>query len=387
MKFIVSLSDFQNTLQKVLPAIPRKSTLPVLEHLYFKLNGPMLEIIATDQDITIKTTLSVVGEIDGAILVPGRKLNDIVKALDYDGDIIFSSDDETFDTVISTNSGSYKMKGLSHEEYLNIPELFKESSSNDNPNIPDEAIFLKRDDIMKIANKTVFAVSKDEFRPAMNGVFFQFLGDKLNAVSTDSFRMVKINLEDPDYTFPADLNLIIPARSLDVLKKIDEDVNMSIIGNADKTTHVRFEIGSTVFVSKVIDEKFPPYEAVIPEFNKFYTVFNQKEFISALKRVSIFSSSISHQVRLHIADNKINLIAIDEDSGAKGQDTIECEYQGDEIEMAFNHRYLDEVLQNLDLDAEELFIKMSFTDSAKPVIIEPTKLDNNILMLIMPVRL
>ena len=393
MKFSAKLSDFQTCLQKALPAMPRKSTLPVLEHLHFSLKNNALQVIATDQDVTIMTGMDVEGRLDGSILVPGRRISEIIKALGIGGNIEFSTNDDNYEITINSDSGKYTMKGLDHMEYLNIPELFDsekpEYTDPDNINKQDSVLSVEftKEEIKKCAEKTVFAVSNDEFRPAMNGVFFQFRSTYVNAVSTDSFRLVRAVVRSENAVYPEELDLIIPARSMDVLKKVDQDVKMSVIQIGEKITHVRFDIGDTIFISKLIDEKFPPWESVIPANNDLTAMFNQKDFLTAIKRVSIFTSVISHQIRVILEDNEIKITGEDEELGSQAKETIKCDYMGERFEIAFNYKYFEEAIQNLDGITEDNMLVMSFSEPTRPVILKPNNDLDDLLMLIMPVRI
>lgn len=399
MKFTTALSEFQSILQKTLPAIPKKSTLPVLEHLHFSLSDDKLRIIATDQDITIMSNLKVNGTDDGSVLVPGRRISEIAKALSNSGEIEFSTKEDSFDITIKTANGKYGMKGLNPEEYLDLPELFdSEKPKFDKPedlqptdgtiDVGDKvpAAYLKKSDISKIASKTVFAVSTDEFRPAMNGVLFQFRETYINAVATDSFRLVKATLSSEKALFPNDLDLIIPARAVDILKKIDNDLVMSFIETNGKITHTRFDVGDTVFISKLIDEKFPPYESVIPKENPINVKISQKELIAAIKRVSIFTSEISLQVRIVLENDQLKVTGEDEETGANADEVITCDYQGEQFMIGFNHKYLEEALQNIETsDDDEITVLLS--EPTRPALIKPGTEKDDLLMLIMPVRL
>ncbi|MFC2130006.1 DNA polymerase III subunit beta [Bacteroidota bacterium] len=395
MKFKVALSTFQIGLQKVVPALPRKSTLPVLEHIHFSLNDDVLQIIATDQDITIQTTVNVEGEMGGEILVPGRRLIEMVKALGTEGALDFSTNDDNYEITIQTKNpvGRYSMKGLSHTEFLRIPELVESAKPNVDENgvlIKGEnklAAFFKQEDITKIATKTVYAVSTDEFRPAMNGVFFQFRENYLNAVATDSFRLVKAVLKHEQTEYPKDLDIIMPARAMEVLKKVDGDLIMSFIDSRGKKTHARFDFGDSVFISRLIDENFPPYESVIPEDSEFKVLLNQSELLAAVNRVSILTSEISHQIRVHLENNTFTVLGEDEETGAHAVETLNCDYTGNHFEIAFNSRYLKDAVENLGGETKDDLIEIRFTEQNRPVILKPNIESEDLLMLIMPVRL
>ncbi len=400
MQFSAPLLDFQKLLQRVMPAIPPKSTLPVLEHLNFKISDGNLTVIATDQDITIMSSMPVSMPMDledvnqnkeFSVLVPARKINDIIKALEPKGKFDFVCDLDNFEINIKTEKGKYNMKGLDPNEYLDLPELFESQKPdieklNELPEDAFTAVFTETD-LRRLAERAVFAVSTDEFRPAMTGVLFQFRKSYVNAVATDSYRLARATSFADKFLYPEDYDLIIPARMVDMLKKVDAQTLMSLIESNNKVTHVRFDFGSTVIISRIINEKFPPYEAVIPVDNNLIVNIDLKELLSATKRVSIFANTVSKQVKMHIMDNLLTLHSEDEDSGYQGSEDVACEYNGPEINIAFNFKFLEEVLQNIPSDeTENNVIRMFFSELNKPVLLKPIAENDTLLMLIMPVR-
>ena len=368
MKFTANLTEFHRALMKTIPAIPRKSTLPILEHIHLTLNENELQIIGTDQDIIIMTKLVVNGEESGSVLVPGKKLSDIVKALKQEGTIELSTKENSFDIKLKTAFGKYGLKGIDPEEYLYLPELFESERPNIHEYVegesekPANVAFFKRNNIQYLADKTVFAVSTDEFRPSMNGVYFQFSENTVNAVATDSFRLsiAKIHSEKGEY--PSDLNIIIPTRAADLLKRVEDDVILSIIETRNKYTHARFDIGDSVIISRLIEEKFPAYETVIPRNNDLVLVINRNDFLLAIRRVAILTSTISNQIRLKITDKELFIIGEDQDTGSEAIDIVPCDFNGKELEIAFNHKYLDDALMNLEGDSATPTILMSFSE-------------------------
>jgi DNA polymerase-3 subunit beta len=395
MKFSAPLSEFHKTLQKTLPAIPPKSTIQVLEHLSMRLEGSKLNIIGTDQDITIMSTLEVTGETDGSILVPAKKLNEIVKALGTKGTFEFTASDDSFDITIVTSKGKYGMKGLNPDDYLDLPELFDSEKPEINNEMDSGTIevgtpsaqFLK-DDIVRLADKTVMAVSTDEFRPAMTGVLFQFRENYVNAVSTDSFRLVKAVVRSEKADFPQEFDVIIPAKSVELLRKSDKDVEMSVIESNGKVSHLRFDYGNTIFITRVINEKFSPYESVIPTDNPFYAIVDKGEIEEAIKRVSIFTSTFSKQVKFKFDRNVLTISGEEEETGNQAVEQINCDYIGDPLNIGFNYKYFEEALNNIhDEETEDNLVKLSFSEPSKPALLSSTKEDDDLLMLIMPVRI
>ncbi len=390
MKFTVSLAEFSKVLNKVLPAIPRKSTLPVLEHLHFTLQDGQLDIVATDQDIIIKVGITVMGIDNGAVLVPARRLSEIVKALDSIGSIDFENDPYNFDIKISTSVGTYDMKGLDPDEYLHLPELFDSEKPNlDNLEInPDKNIAVfKPHEISRLTNTTAFAVSTDEFRAAMTGVLFQFRGSFINAVATDSFRLVRVKLESEEVIYPEEFDVIIPARAIDYLKKVDSDVIMSSIDSYGKITHLRFDIQDLVFITRIIDERYPPYETVVPQYNDKILKVSRKEFTSSVKRISIFTNQISNQIRIEVFANELVISAEDEDSGAKAIERLNCDFNSEEIILGFNYKYLEDALTHLEPNPDDGdYIYFHIGEAVKPILLYTAPEEKDVLMLLMPVR-
>lgn len=395
MKFTVELKELNHALQKVSPALPRKSTIPALEHFYFILTDDQLKIIATDQNITIMNQISVNPIEGGKVLVPGKRLTDIIKALDENKEITFSSNPETFTITLKSSYGKYTMKGLDPEDYLDLPELFHSQKPNIgnlvaplSPEVKLQAAVISAKKLVWCADRTVFCVSKDDFKPAMTGVYFQFQGEKLNFVSTDSFRLTCATVQKSSgNVFPDNLSVIIPARTVELLKKVTDDVIISFIKTDESISHTRFDFSDVVLITRVIDETFPKYESVIPTSNNLTLKINKKEILSALRRVSLFSNINSKQVKLEIQPDNLTLSTEDEESGSQGQETIPCEFNGSDFLIGFNYEFLAEAIENCVIEEESENVLLSFSEPTRPVLIRPENDQGNLIMLLMPIRL
>lgn len=393
MKFSADVQELKKVVSRVMPAIPPKSTLPVLEHIYVKLEGDNLTLISTDQDITIMSSVQVTGEEDGKVLLPARKLNEFLKVPGLAGEVKFDIDMELFNVGITTSTGSYKMKGMDEDEYLKLPELVETKKPEWNGESFDgdytdghKPAFIDRQSIITLCQKTSFAVSGDEFRPSMTGVFFQFNEDQLNVVATDSYRLVRATYTPKNPNLPAELSVIIPPKSIDLLKSVDDDVIISFLVSKEKVTHIRIDFGTTVVVSKIITEKFPPYESVIPSGNTLVSIFDRDEILTAIKRVSYFSNSISKQVRVKFEENLTTIVGNDEEIGTSGTEKINCQYSGEPIEIGFNFKYLEDAINNIDKTDENL-VYVTFSDPLKPILVLPDENGKELLNLIMPVKI
>ncbi len=368
MKFSISLGDFQKAMQRVLPAIPPRSTLPVLEHVHCTATSTGLELIASDQEMTISTQVPCMVEEQGTVLIPARKLHDLLRSLGQEGALLIDIN-SNLDITFRTTGGSFTMKGMDSADYPQQP-VFPEG----------EHALLSATDAMKIANRTMFAVSDDEYRPAMTGVLFQFRGNHVIGVSTDSYRLARVIVRGEH--FPDDLDVIIPSRAMDVLRKVDSNVDMSVT-----RTHARFAMSDTTVITRIIDERFPPYENVIPVDNDKIAIVNQKDLASVIKRVALFTSSTSRQIKITLTPNRVHVHGEDDETGSNADESTVCEFSGaDAFEIGFNHRYLEEALQQLSGD-ESGMVRLSFSSPNRAVLIEPTGENSDILILVMPVRL
>lgn len=382
MKFSAFISPLQSAINKTIPAIPAKSTLPILEHFEFRLNGDTLTITATDQDISIRSTLTVSGSIDGSILVPARKFNDIIKSLHDFSVIYFEVSD--YNVTISTDSGKYSFKGLDSDDYLDLSLQFESPLQN--------AVEISSANLISIVNHTAFATSMDQFRPGMAGVLFSCKDNKLYNAATDSFKLVRMITEVGSWS---DFEFIVPTSTLENLKKIGGDCIMSEIYSMGSLSHLCFQFQETTFISRIINEKFPPYETVIP--NSFNSVISieHNDLLSTIKRISLFADQESRHVKIQFFRDKAIVQASTLDSSYAGNETIPASSTGIEesIVIGFNSKNLLSILSmysNDDLNDGKLDIH--YLEPNKPILITshgvaPNSEDDHLLALIMPIKI
>jgi DNA polymerase-3 subunit beta len=221
----------------------------------------------------------------------------------------------------------------------------------------------------------------------MNGVLFQFREKSVTAVSTDSFRLVKATLRSEKSDYPHELDIIIPARTIDLLKKLDDDAVLSTIESHGKKTHVRIDSGNIVIIARLIDERFPPYETVIPQNNHIKAVVKKNDVLGSIRRVAILSNKISYQIRLKLEPDLMTILGEDEDVGDRAVETMPCLYSGATFEIGFNYNYLEQAVQNIESASGEEEVLFTFSESNKPALVKPNIESDDLLMLIMPVRL
>jgi DNA polymerase-3 subunit beta len=370
MKFIVSSTYLLKQLQVLGGVINTSNTLPILDNFLFELDNNSLKISASDLETTMVSTIDVESNSQGSIAVPARLLLDTLKTFPEQPLTFVKEDNNTIE--ISSNHGKYAVAYADGEEFPNAVALEDPSQTVLNGDVLATAI-----------SKTIFASGNDDLRPVMSGVFFQFAKDGLTFVATDAHKLVKYSRTDVSATNEAEF--IMPKKPLTLLKGIlagsDSDVSVEY-----NESNARFTFDNVELICRLIDGKYPNYEAVIPKENPNKLTIDRSQFLNSVKRVSIFSNKTTHQVRLKIAGSELNISAEDIDYSNKAEERLTCAYQGDDMQIGFNSRFLSEMLNNL--NANEVQLEMSLPNRAG--ILTPVDgLDEGelVTMLVMPVML
>jgi DNA polymerase III subunit beta len=370
MKFIVSSTYLLKQLQVLGGVINNSNTLPILDNFLFELNSSSLTISASDLETTMSSTIDVESDSSGSVAIPAKLLLDTLKTFP-EQPLTFIVEENNI-VEISSNHGKYALAYANGEEFPKAVALENPSSTTIAGEILASAI-----------SKTIFAAGNDDLRPVMSGVFFQFSTESLTFVATDAHKLVKYTREDVSASETAEF--IMPKKPLTLLKGI-------LIGNDDDVTieyndsNAKFTFDNSVLICRLIDGKYPNYEAVIPKENPNKLVIDRNQFLNSVRRVSIFSNKTTHQVRLKIAGAELNVSAEDIDYSNKAEERLTCDYQGDDMQIGFNSRFLSEMLGNL--NANDVQLEMSLPNRAG--ILTPVDgLDEGelITMLVMPVML
>ncbi|WP_242095024.1 DNA polymerase III subunit beta [Aestuariivivens sediminicola] len=370
MKFIVSSTYLLKQLQTLGGVINTSNTLPILDNFLFELERSKLTISASDLETTMSSTLNVESESEGNIAIPARLLLDTLKTFPEQPLTFVVEDNNTIE--ISSNHGKYALA------YANADEFPKAVSLED----PSQTVVMG--DVLATAiSKTIFAAGNDDLRPVMSGVFFQFSSQGLTFVATDAHKLVKYTREDIKANQVAEF--IMPKKPLNLLKGIlagsEEEVTIEY-----NDSNAKFTFDNSELICRLIDGKYPNYEAVIPRENPNKLTIGRTQFLNSVRRVSIFSNKTTHQIRLKIAGAELNISAEDIDYSNKAEERLTCDYQGDDMQIGFNSRFLTEMLSNL--GSEDVQLEMSLPNRAG--ILTPVDgLDEGeqITMLVMPVML
>lgn len=370
MKFIVSSNYLLKQLQILGGVINNSNTLPILDNFLFDLNNDELTVSASDLETTMSAKLKVESDSEGKIAVPAKLLLDTLKTFPEQPLTFVVEDNNTIE--LSSNHGKYALAYADGEEFPNPVELEDPSST-----------VVEADILASAISKTIFASGNDDLRPVMSGVFFQFTEDGLTFVATDAHKLVKYSREDIKANQAAEF--IMPKKPLNLLKGILSGSESEVLIEYNDS-NAKFTFDETQLICRLIDGKYPNYEAVIPKENPNKLTIERNQFLSSVRRVSIFSNKTTHQVRLKIAGAELNISAEDVDYSNKAEERLTCSYQGDDMQIGFNSRFLIEMLGNL--TADEVMLEMSLPNRAG--ILTPVDgLDpgEKITMLVMPVML
>jgi DNA polymerase III subunit beta len=369
MKFIVSSSALLKQLQQINGVINTNTVLPILEDFLFEIEKNKLTVVATDLETVMKIRMDIEAKDSGRVCIPARILMDSLKNLP-DQPLTFNID-KNFGVEITSDNGKYKVMGEN-------PDNFPKEPASDDTN----GFTISSSALLTAINKTLFAVSNDDLRPAMTGVYFELDKKGIVFVATDAHRLVRYRRKD--VSCPKSDNFIVPKKPLNLLKGAlpDNEDELTLSYNSN---HLFVNHGSTQLVCRLIDARFPDYKVVIPTDNPYKMTIGRTDFQSALRRVSIFSNKSTNQVALNISGSELQLAAQDVDFSFEGNERMKCQYDGENMQIAFNAKFLIEMLSGT--PSEE--VKVELSTSTKAGIIKPVEEDENeeLLMLVMPLML
>lgn len=370
MRFIVSTPILLKQLQSISGASSSSTVLPILENFLFEIKENTLTISATDLQTSMVTSLTIESKEEGRVAMPSKILIDILKTLP-DQPVSFAIDTTTLAVEISAGDGKYKLSGENADDFPKIPVIDNASSVSIPASVLSEAI-----------NKTIFAVSNDELRPAMSGVLVQISQQSTTFVATDAHKLVRYRRTD--ITAEKATSFIIPKKALSLLKTSlpNDDQSVSVEYN---NTNAFFKFGNIHLICRLIDERYPDYEAVIPQVNPNKLTVDRGIFLNSLRRVVIFANKTTHQVRLKISGSELHISAEDLDFSNEAHERLSCQYEGDDLEIGFNARFLVEMLANL--ETPDVVLEMSTPNRAGLLLPAVSEDNEDILMLVMPVML
>ena len=372
MNFIVSSAALSRQLSRIAGAIPSRSVLPIIENFLFEIDQNSLTVSTTNLETSMQTKLTIESRGEAIkVAIPARILQDILKALP-EQPITFLIDEENFGVEISSENGKYKISGENGEDFPSIPQPM----DTDAINIPQHAM-------LKAVGKTLFAASTDEDKAALNGIYFDLGEHGATFVATDAHRLVRYRRVDVTVDNPT--SFIVPQKALNLLKgSLDPNANKDITIHYNEN-NAFFRSEDLLLVCRLIDQKYPDYENVIPVDNPNKLFISRQDLLGTLRRVNIFANRSTHQVRFTVKGSELTISAEDPDFANEAKESLKCTYEGQDIEIGFNASLLIDVVSNV--DTEEVTIELSEPNRAGIIFPNLQEEGENILMLIMPIML
>lgn len=370
MKFIVSSAALLKELNHINGVITTNPVVPILENFLFEIEDGKLIVTASDLQTSMITELEVEAKENGSIAVPARILLETLKNLP-EQPVTFSIDENTYAIEISSDNGRYKLAGENSTDFPKIPEV-----------TDGYTVDISTDALTSAISNSIFATSNDELRPAMTGVFVSLSSTNTTFVATDGHRLVRYRRVD--VASEADHAIIIPRKALNLLKTTlpSENSNVSVEFNM---ANAFFHFNNIKMICRLIDERFPDYENVIPADNENHMSIDRMSILNSLKRISIYANKTTNQVRFKITGSELQISAEDLDFSNEANERLSCEHDGEDIEIGFNARFLIEMLNNL--ESKEITMQLSEPNRAGLIVPKEKNDNEDILMLVMPVML
>jgi DNA polymerase III subunit beta len=377
MKFKTSSTVLLSHLQAISRVINSKNSLPILDNFLLNLDGNLLTMTASDTETTLISTMEVEeSEGKGKVAVASRLLLDTLREFP-EQPLNFQINDSNLAMVITSANGTYNFIGQNGDEYPRMPELQEDANE----------MVLPVDTLSAGINRTIFCTADDELRPVMNGIYFDIFRDGLTLVATDAHKLVRYKTSHDTISFPEEdekISFILPKKPATLLKNILPKESGQVIVKFD-SKNAFFKLSNYTMICRQVEGRYPNYSGVIPKENPYKVIVDRVTLLNALKRVSVFSNQASNLVKLQILTNQICISAQDIDFSISAEETINCQYEDDQIKIGFKSAFLIEILNNI--NSSDVILEL--TDPSRAGIIVPFENEDNedILMLLMPMLL
>ena len=372
MKFEVLSSDLMSHLNAISRVLASKNAMPILDNFLFRVSEEKLSVTASDGDTTMITSVSV-SNVDGtgAFVVPAKTIMEPLKEMPQQL-LTIEVDNGNYEVIVSYANGKYHFIGGNAAEYPLLKELEEGANHFDiNPQA-----------LLNGIQSTIFATAEDDLRPVMNGIYFDIQEERLTFVASDSKKLVRLinNSVKPGFVG----SFILPKKPANLLKNvITKDQLLCTVCFDSKSA--RFQLGDYELSCRLIDGRYPRYEAVIPKNNTNKLTIDRQSFVSSLRRIAVFSNSATNQVKFDLEATQMTISAQDVDFSTSGTETITCAYSGTPMSIGFRANFLIEILNTIGAQN----IEMLLSDPARAGLVTPV--ENNegeeLLMLIMPMML
>ncbi len=374
MKFVISSTDLLNHLQAISRVISTKNTLPILDNFLFRLQDNELVITASDLESTLTTRMHLDNTSgDGLIAIPARILNDTLKEFP-EQPLTFDISAENYSVVITTENGKFSIVGQSGDDFPQYPVLKDDIKLT---------VRMSAEVLLHGISKTIFATADDELRPVMNGIYLDFSPENMTFVASDAHKLVRYKRFD--IQTESESSFILPKKPASLLRNILVREKHDVVIEFDDKNAL-FTLTDYKLVSRLVEGNYPNYSSVIPSNNPNRVIMDRLDIINSLRRVSVFSSQASNLVKLDLAGNQVTVSAQDIDFSISAYEKLQCQYDGEEMEIGFKSTFLIEILNNL--ASREVIMELS--DPSRAGLLLPAEKDSDdedLLMLLMPMMI
>jgi len=366
MRFLIGKEKILEELQIFQGILEKRSTMPILANILINALEDKVELTGTDLEVGMKCNFPARVDETGAVTVSGKKLFEIVKSISEGQEVVFKESNDLM-MEISAGNSQFKVLCLPKEDYPPVPE----------PKFLKK-ITLQSDKVREMIERVYFSITQEQ-RYYLNGALMILNGDRMELVSTDGHRLAYTSVSMDNLNLESEIRGIVSKKTLSELRKFEDDY---IEFDLDEN-NLFFSVGNRILISRVIEGKFPNYEAVIPRDNKNIVIISREEVADAIRRVSLLSVERSRGVKFNIEKDQLRLFSSNPEIG-EARDKVDVEYRGEEIEVGFNSQYLLDFLTII--KAEK--IRLELKDENSAVLIKP-EIDEEIkyLYVLMPMKI
>lgn len=372
MKFIVSSTALFSHLQAISRVINSKNSLPILDCFLIELQDGTLSMTASDNETTLSTSIEVSDyEEDGRFAVSSKTLLEALKEIP-EQPLSFQINSSNLEITVQYQNGKYSLMGQSADEYPQASEL----------NEGAVQVVMGADILTTGINRSLFATADDELRPVMNGIYFDITTEDITLVASDGHKLVRNKTyaahEEEKAAF------ILPKKPANLLKNLLPKEQGDVqIGFDDR--NATFTLENYRMVCRLIEGRYPNYNSVIPQNNPHKAIIDRASFISALRRVSVFSSQASSLIKLSLSENMMKISAQDIDFSTSAEESLICQYDGNAMSIGFKSSFLIDILNNI--ASQNVIIELADPSRAGVVVPEEQEENEDLLMLLMPMML
>jgi len=374
MKFVISSTELLGHLASINKVISSKHTLPILDNFLFNLQNSELVITATDLETTMITRIELDNaEGEGIIALEARRLTTMLREFP-EQPLTFEIDMDSLKVEILSENGKFSIVGQNGEDFPQLPVIQEESSTS---------LKLSSNMFSVGINKTLFATADDELRPVMNGIFIEILPESITFVASDSHKLVRYRRLD--VKLASSSKFILPKKPASLLKNILPSDETEITLQTDKN-NAFFSINGYQLICRLVEGEYPTYDAVIPTNNPYKVIADRLAIANTIKRVAVFSNQASNLIKIKLEPNQLIISAQDIDFSISAYEKLNCQYDGEEMEIGFKSVFLTEILLNISSSS----VVFELSDPSRAGLILPLDKDNTTedeLMLLMPMMI